>query len=133
MWTFSIPDYAGFTWFPADPVLDDWLDLYRTVARGNDAEPDAGRRLLRWAHEAGFDEVRPSASTWCFATPEDRAWWGDLWADRVRRSAFAGQAVDRGLVDDDTLAAMADAWRRWRASPDGWLAILHGEIRCRAR
>lgn len=38
-------DYATFTWFPAVPGLDRWLEVYYAVARANDAEPDAGRRL----------------------------------------------------------------------------------------
>lgn len=124
-------DYAAFSWYPTDPVLDRWLELYRAVARGNDAEPDAGRRLLGWALDAGFAHVAPSASVWCHATAEERRWWSELWADRVRESAFAQQAVDRGLADSDELAAIAAAWRRWGASDRGWLAIVHGEIICR--
>ena len=30
------------TWYPHDPRLDRWLELYQQVARGNCAEPDAG-------------------------------------------------------------------------------------------
>ena len=36
-------DYAAMTWYPAEPRLDRWLELYRQVARANGAEPDAGR------------------------------------------------------------------------------------------
>jgi hypothetical protein len=57
---------------PQLPELDEWLALYRAVARGNGGEPDAGRRLLSWAHAAGFTDVTATSSTWCFATPEDR-------------------------------------------------------------
>ena len=42
---------------PRLPELDEWLELYQRVARGNGGEPDAGRRLLSWAHAAGFTEV----------------------------------------------------------------------------
>jgi SAM-dependent methyltransferase len=124
-------DYAAFTWYPGDPALDRWLELYHMVARGNDAEPDAGRRLLGWALDAGFADVTPSASVWCFATDTDRAWWSDLWAERVRSSDFAAQALDRGLSDVDELASLAEAWRRWGARDRGWLTILHGEVLCR--
>ena len=34
---------------PRRPGLDGWLEVYRAVAHGNGAEPDAGRRLLSWA------------------------------------------------------------------------------------
>lgn len=124
-------DYGGFTWFPEDPVLERWRQLYQAVARSNGAEPDAGRRLLGWARAAGFADVTPSASLWCFATRQDRGWWSDLWAERVRASAFATQALQRGLADADELDAIAAAWRRWGDSDDGWLIIVHGEVLCR--
>jgi SAM-dependent methyltransferase len=124
-------DYDGFTWYPADPALDAWLDLYGRVARANGGEPDGGRRLLAWARAAGCTDITASASAWCFATPEDRHWWGDLWADRLTESALGARAVELGLADDHALRQMAAAWRRWAAHPDGWFAVLHGEILCR--
>jgi ubiquinone/menaquinone biosynthesis C-methylase UbiE len=124
-------DYGAFTWAPADPDLDRWLDLYRQVAQSNDAEPDAGRHLKRWALAAGFSEVRASASVWCFTDDEDRAWWGGLWADRIRESDLARQAVDRGMATTPDLQAFADAFQRWAAAPDGWFAVLHGEVLAR--
>ncbi|MEU6132526.1 methyltransferase domain-containing protein [Saccharopolyspora sp. NPDC047091] len=123
-------DYAAMTWYPEVPALSDWLDLYQRVARGNDAEPDAGRRLLAWAREAGFDEVDATASAWCFATDAERAWWGGLWADRVRDSAFAAQAVDRGLATGAELDRLSAAWREWIDADGSWFAVLNGEIRC---
>ena len=90
-------DYAAMTWAPADPLLDRWLEIYRDVARSNSAEPDAGRALLGWAHAAGLADVTATASTWCFATPEDRRWWGSLWADRTAGTSYAQQAVAAGL------------------------------------
>jgi SAM-dependent methyltransferase len=123
-------DYAAFTWFPNLPGLHDWLSLYRTAARANGGEPDAGRRLMAWAHAAGFADVTASASTWCFATPADRAWWGGVWADRVRDSALARQLVRDGLTDQSGLQALADAWQAWANDDDGWFSVLHGEIIC---
>jgi SAM-dependent methyltransferase len=123
-------DYAGFHWWPHDPRLDRWLELYRAVARGNDAEPDAGRRLLGWAHAAGFSEVTPSASVWCHATPEARAAWGGMWADRIH-TGVGRMAVERGLAGESELDGISAAWREWAAHPDGWIVIPHGEVLCR--
>ena len=125
-------DYAAMTWHPADQRLDDWLDLYEQVARGNDAEPDAARHLLAWAHAAGLDDVTCSAATWCYASPPEREWWGGLWADRVTQSALAEQAVARGLATPERLEQLADGWRAWAAHPDAWFAVLNGEILARA-
>jgi hypothetical protein len=58
------------------------------------------------------------------------AFKGGLWADRMTASAIATQAIRDGRATPDDLAAMADAWRTWAASDDGWFALLHGEIIC---
>jgi ubiquinone/menaquinone biosynthesis C-methylase UbiE len=124
-------DYDAFTWYPTDPRLVEWLALYRKIARSNRGEPDAGRRLLRWARAAGFSDIEPSATAWCFATPEDRTWWGDLWADRITTSAIAEQAEREGFATRAELDDIAGAWREWAANPDAWFAVLHGEVICR--
>jgi 2-polyprenyl-3-methyl-5-hydroxy-6-metoxy-1,4-benzoquinol methylase len=124
-------DYAGFTWYPQLPELDEWLALYRRTAYAHGGEPDAGRRLLAWAHAAGFTDVTATASTWGFADEPDRAWWGGLWAERAVASDFARRAADVGAGPAD-LQRIADGWRRWSADPAGWFAILHGELLCRA-
>ncbi len=124
-------DYAGFTWWPRLPGLDAWMRLYQLAARSNGGEPDAGRRLLAWAHAAGLDDVTASSSTWCFATPDDRAYWGGMWADRIVESALARQLVDDGHATVADLRAVSDAWRQWSEHPDGWFSLLHGELLCR--
>src|SRR5512133_691037 len=106
-------DYAAMTWHPHHAALTRWLELYREVARANGGEPDAGRRLLSWAHAAGFDQVAASASTWCFSTPEDLGWWSETWADRLSESDFARQAVELGLSDPMELAELARGWLHW--------------------
>jgi ubiquinone/menaquinone biosynthesis C-methylase UbiE len=121
-------DYGLVTCWPPIEGLDRWLDLYHRVARHNGAEPDAGRRLLSWAHAAGLRDVVPTTSSWCFATPADRQWWGESWAGRATASAFAEQALDYGLATADELGAIAAAWLRWAGSDDGWLGMLHGEL-----
>jgi SAM-dependent methyltransferase len=125
-------DYAGFIWFPRLPALDLWLELYERAARANGGEPDAGRRLLSWAQEAGFDEITPTGSLWCYATPETREWWGGMWADRIVHSGVARDLLRLGLATTAQLERIATSWRAWAAAPDGWLAIPHGEILCRA-
>jgi ubiquinone/menaquinone biosynthesis C-methylase UbiE len=121
-------DYATFTWFPADAGLTRWLELYYSVHRHNDAEPDAGRRLLSWAHAAGLRDLVATSSSWCFASPAEREWWGDSWAGRATASSFAEQAVAYGLASPAELGEIAAAWRRWRDADDGWLGMLHGEL-----
>jgi 2-polyprenyl-3-methyl-5-hydroxy-6-metoxy-1,4-benzoquinol methylase len=120
-------DYAAVTWSPADPLLDRWMELCQLSHRANGGEPNAGRQLMAWAHESGFDNVEATASVWCFATPLDREYWGGMWADRIVQSALATQLINSNLSDADELSAISAAWRRWVADPNGWTAVLHGE------
>ena len=123
-------DYPAMTYFPPDPDLDAAQAAYRAAATANGGHCDAGRMLLSWANRAGFASVAPSASAWSFATPEERRWWGDLWADRFTVTSLAEQLMARGIADSDRLQRYASAWRRWAADPDGWFGILHGEVLC---
>jgi ubiquinone/menaquinone biosynthesis C-methylase UbiE len=121
-------DYAAMTWYPADPRLDRWLELYHQVARAAGGEPDAARRMRQWAQQSGFGSVTYSASTWCFASPEDVAWWSQTWAERVVRSGFAAQALEAGLADPAELDELSAGWRAWGEQAAAWFAVLHGEL-----
>ena len=121
-------DYASFAWYPRSPGLDRWLALYQAAARANGGEPDAGRHLLAWAHAAGLTDVTATASAWCFATPEARAWWGGMWAERITATTLADQLLREGRATRRELGEVADAWRAWAADPDGWISVPHGEL-----
>jgi ubiquinone/menaquinone biosynthesis C-methylase UbiE len=121
-------DYATMTWFPETPALDRWLALYETLARRNGGEPDAGRRLKSWALEAGFTEVTATGSVWCYASPEDLAWWTGTWAERLTASTFGTSALEHGLSDADELDRLADGWRAFGADPRAWFLVPHGEV-----
>ncbi|MEU1513438.1 methyltransferase domain-containing protein [Streptomyces sp. NPDC005811] len=124
-------DYSAMIWYPASAGMDEWQDLYRRVARANGGEPDAGRRLKSWALAAGFTDITATSATWTFSSPQERAWWSGLWADRTLASAYAERAVEGGHATPEQLRAVSEAWREWGHQEDGWFAVLHGEILCR--
>jgi len=121
-------DFGGFRWAPADPRLERWMALYLAITEHNGHDARIGPSLLGLAHEAGFAQVTVSSSNWTFADPESRAWWGGLWADRVRYSRFAEQAVAYELSDADELEVIARAFTEWAASPDGVFVVPNIEI-----
>ena len=97
-----------------------------TARNGHDAR--IGPRLLGLAQEAGFGDVAVSSSTWTYADPESRAWWGELWADRIRYSRIGEQALEYGLSEAEELEAIAAAFLRWAAAPDAVFVVTHVEI-----
>ena len=125
-------DYSAFVWTPADPRLDRWREIYMAVSDRNGARGDAGRWLLRWALDAGLTDVTYTTSTWTFATAPDRAWWGDLWAERTVASSLADQAVEYGVATRVELDEVAQGFRDWAERPDGTFVLLHGEIVARS-
>jgi SAM-dependent methyltransferase len=124
-------DYAAMAWHPGSPVLDRWRELVRSVTLANGGQPDAGRRVAGWARAAGFGTIEAGTSTWCFASPEDRRWWADSWADRVVASSIAESAVRLDLADHAELAEISAGWREWGDHPDGWFVVVHGEVLAR--
>lgn len=121
-------DYGGFVWSPEDPRLDAWMNLYLRVTAANGAQANAGRHLATWVRAAGFADATVTSSTWTFHGAEERAWWGGLWADRVRHSDFAVQALAYGLADERELDAMAHAFLQWANEEDGVFVVLNVEV-----
>jgi ubiquinone/menaquinone biosynthesis C-methylase UbiE len=123
-------DFAAMTWYPESSGMEEWMDTYQLVARANGGEPDAGRRLVSWALKAGFtrENIKASAGTWCFSTPEEREWWCRLWADRTLSSNFKTTALKHGIVDEEKLNRIATSFMEWGRSEDGWFSVTNGEI-----
>jgi SAM-dependent methyltransferase len=124
-------DYGAFAWAPAEPALDRWIEIYLAVTARNGHNARIGPSLLGLAQSAGFSDVTVSSTSWTFADPDSRQWWGGLWADRVQYSRFAEQAVAYGLSDIEELESIAQAFATWAASPDGVFIVPHTEILAR--
>ena len=125
-------DYGAFVWAPDDHRLDRWMQLYHRLTERNGAQADAGRWLPAWVAAAGFVDARVSSSTWTFADPADRTWWGQLWAERVRHSSFATQATESGLSDELELDDIAAAFETWVDVPNAVFVVVHVEVLARA-
>ena len=121
-------DSGGVMFYPKLQGLQMWESAFRDVQYWNGGDPDAGRSLKAWAHQAGFTDVASSASIWCFASDVEREWWGQSWAERVIESDFAVHAIEVGSADLADLRMMQAAWLQWAGDPDGWFGVPHGEI-----
>lgn len=121
-------DYGAFTWAPADPRLDRWMELYHQVTAANGADADAGRHLLGWARAAGCTDIVCTSSNWTYATPAEREWWGGLWADRIVGSSFAEQAIELGSTDRAELPELAEGFRQWAIHDDAVFVVPSVEI-----
>jgi len=123
-------DYESMTYYPESEALDEWKKLYLVVARSAGGEPNAGRQLHSWARKAGFEKsaTKATSSTWCYNSPEEVAWWGNLWADRIVSSAFSKNALEGGFATNKTLEEISHQWKKWSKEEDAWFTVMHGEI-----
>ena len=84
--------------------------------------------MKAWAQAAGFEQIAATASVWNFSDETDREWWGSMWEARILQSAFAADALAKGLATQEELEQISRSWREWADREDGWLAMPHGEI-----
>ncbi|KAL9000573.1 MAG: hypothetical protein Q9169_000866 [Polycauliona sp. 2 TL-2023] len=126
-------DQGTVTFYPEVDGLKDFIALYCHVARANGGEPEAGRRLHAWVKEVGFlaDDIVATAGTWCYNSLKERSWWSSVWADRILHSSWRDTTINGGHASQKDLDRLAEAWRAWGSSDDGWYAIVHGEVLCR--
>jgi ubiquinone/menaquinone biosynthesis C-methylase UbiE len=124
-------DYGKFTWSPRVPRLERWMELYHDITKRNGAEADAGRYLVDWVRDAGFENSTTSTSQWRFRTDEERAWWGGLWADRVQKSEFARQGLEFELTTPEELNEISAAFLEWSEDPEAEFEVVHDEVLAR--
>ncbi|KAK6533350.1 hypothetical protein TWF694_002300 [Orbilia ellipsospora] len=124
-------DFGAFTWYPESKPLDNWRRVYISTAKAIGAEPLAGRMLHKWFMEAGVqrEHITCSSSCWTYSSPQEREWWGGIWAERTVKSSFAGLAVKEGIVgSEEELKEVAEAWREWIKQEDGWIMVPSEEV-----
>lgn len=121
-------DYGTMVHAPHEPGIDEWLELYITVARRHGGEPKAGRHLSQWVAAAGFIDLVVSTSTWTYADREAVQAWRNLWVDRLLNAKLGISAQEMDLADGAGLQRIADGWRSWSRSATPFFAFLHGEV-----
>ncbi|KAF9536357.1 hypothetical protein EC957_011277, partial [Mortierella hygrophila] len=101
----AVRESAVPTWYPELPGLQTFWDLQMRMARLKGSNPHPGKYIHIWAREAGFErsEITCSAGTWCFSTPEERAYWGGSMEERTLSSAFATIALESNLATEEEL------------------------------
>lgn len=123
---------AAFTWYPDNERLSRGHELSQSIAKARGGNPTPGRLIHVWAEQAGFkqEQIRKTAGTWCFSTPEERKYWGGGFAERMRSSGYAEIAVSGGYATKEQLEDIAQGYEDWVKEEQGWFAVMHGEIVC---
>ena len=114
--------------FVGDDKLRD--KLFAFLVAGYDAEggnPRIGRHLGRLLYEAGFIDIKMSASYDVDSDPEDRKIRAKAGISRLSDTNAMNQLIRKGITTVEELASLKEAWRDWAEVPAAMCAISHCE------
>lgn len=120
-------DYQTMISWPRSEAIEQWRALYTEMVRRNGADANAGRRIPSWLARAGLGEIGVTTTVALMRERDEVRNWGDSWAERVTASAFAAQALERGLATRADLERIAAGWRDWARDPEALFLFVHVE------
>jgi SAM-dependent methyltransferase len=118
-------DYGGVVIFP-DPtgLLHRFYDTRERLWLADGiGVPRRGRELRTLLSASGFRNVKASARYISYGTADSVGQFGRQRAAECGSPDFVDPVLAHGLAGRETLAAMADAWNRWREEPGAFLAF----------
>ncbi|KAJ1017731.1 hypothetical protein NDA16_005050 [Ustilago loliicola] len=125
-------DFTTSVLFPCTETFQLWLDTASAIYRSTGAEPNAGRRLVSWALDAGYaagpDHITFSSSNQAYGGQPHAKFWGEMWAQRVAAEQWQKQALDTGKVTRQDVKKMEQDWLEWSNAPDGVFIMVCGEV-----
>ncbi|SPO30980.1 related to ubiE/COQ5 methyltransferase [Ustilago trichophora] len=125
-------DFSTSVIYPRTATFQLWLDTATSIYRSIGSEPDAGRRLIRWALDAGFasgpDNVTFSSSNQAYGGQPNAKFWGEMWAQRIAAQSWKKQALDTRKVSEEEVKRMEEDWLEWSKAQDGVFVMVCGEV-----
>ena len=128
-------DYAAMTWWPAEPELDRWLELYRARRGPTAASPMPAAGCCRGPSPPGSTRttIEPVGGHVVLRHADRRGRWAGTWAERTTRTVLAEQLVARRTGRRRTSwTGSARPGCRWAERPTRWFIVPNGELICRA-
>ena len=125
-------DIGSMIVHPRHPGLDLSAKIQPIVMSGHGASPDAGRKLVQWALDAGFtDDKLKFTAGHMTAALESREFHGKIAAARVREDhEYRRNAMKHAGVSERDLDLMVEGWEAFAADKAGVFSLICGQIVC---
>ena len=98
--------------------MDAAISYYKKLQQNNGGDPYIGRQLKALLRQAGFADIKASASYECYQNPSLIA---EYLALRIENNT-TDKAVERGWANPQMLESMSVALRNWSNHPDALFA-----------
>jgi ubiquinone/menaquinone biosynthesis C-methylase UbiE len=109
-------DHGGDLFYPADPAVEKYGELYVRMRRENGHDPESGRKIGVLLSEAGFSELNLSAVYESFATPQLAGGFAQV-SVGLLAEGWAEAFLTRGWATNEDIQQMIDGWNRFAGFP----------------
>lgn len=109
-------DHGGDIFYPAEPAIEKYGELYLRMRRENGHEPEVGRTLGVSLRAAGFSDVKLAAVYETFADPNAVAGFAFV-STGLLAEGWGELFMSRGWATAEDVAEMRAAWQRFGAFP----------------
>ncbi|WP_190802627.1 methyltransferase domain-containing protein [Leptolyngbya sp. FACHB-261] len=117
------PDWGGFLLAPASAELEEALAYYKQIQQRNGGDPYIGRQLGALLRQAGFTNIKVSASYQCY---ENLSLIAEYLALQIEASDSNEQSnrskENAGSSRHQSCAEMGNTLRAWSQHRDSWFA-----------
>lgn len=123
-------DSVRFLFYPTHPGLDLWGRGIVEGQMAKGAHPEAGRRLLSWAVEAGFDIEKCTYTAGSVShVGKEGAPYGLTVAKQTQEDeVFRRTVIDNNISDEKGLELMRDGWEFWAKNPHCVFSMYSGQV-----
>lgn len=123
-------DSVRFLTFPEHPGLELWGRCIREGQLAKGAHPNAGRRLLDWAVEAGFSVERCTYTAGSVShVGREGAPYGLTMVKQTQEDeVFRRTILDNNLADEKGLELIREGWEVWAKHPYCVFSMYSGQL-----
>ncbi|MYC29515.1 MAG: methyltransferase domain-containing protein [Chloroflexi bacterium] len=117
--SFTHPDYG---------VIRKAWDMFEDLLMADDAHPQMGKDMKGHLMEAGFENLRMTASFDIYSTPKDRDFIYGLALQWFLSPEITEAAIKYGASSQELCDEIATAYMRWKEEPGAFCAVAFGEV-----
>ncbi|QSZ37793.1 hypothetical protein DSL72_008892 [Monilinia vaccinii-corymbosi] len=116
-------DLEDAVFYPSTSGLKKTVQILKAMIREKGSEPRAGKFLIKWAREAGFEEERIVESYSYLMQPS--------WKNSLMTGDMGENALRLGVVESqEEVGEMIGEWDNWEKTEGCWWKTGCGEIVC---
>ena len=116
---FTHPDFG---------VIRSAWDMFQDLLAADEGHPQMGKDMKTHALEAGFADIRMSASFDTYSTPEQVGFIYGFAQQWFLSPEITEAAIKYGAATPDLCENIRIAYERWKDHPGAFAAVAHGEL-----